>query len=97
MKQGLLWLIGGIAIGAIIVFLLNMTIPSRSVQFNTAPKCGEPAYWDYCVNGQMCHTECNACSCQQPTCHQSQECVPINNSSNETPSTTEEPPAPPKL
>jgi len=77
MKQGLPWLIGGIAIGVIAFFLINMTIPSSvsTQRFNTSvAECGETLNWNYCSKGQMCTTQCNTCSCRQPSCHPDDFC-----------------------
>lgn len=90
MKQGLPWLIGGIAIGVIAFFLINMTVPSSTptARFNTSvAKCGETLTWNYCSKGQMCTTQCNACNCQQPSCHPDEFCAPLP-SENASPSGT---------
>ncbi len=100
MKNSLPWIIGGIAVGIITFFLLNMTVPTQ--KFNSSAECGESAYWDYCIKGMMCHTECNLCSCRQPSCHQDPMCTESTEKTTEEvlpeiPSTTQVPPAPPSF
>jgi len=101
MKQVLPWLVGGIALGVIVFFLLNMTVPSQ--KFNSSAECGESTYWDYCIEGMMCHTKCNLCSCLQPTCQQDEHCFtymeetsPIESVDTEVP-VDQTPPAPPSF